>query len=107
MNGVGVKYGDTSDTHEPVDGIIVRRWCSKGTLIQGDVQMHNSHVAGIIGAMVEIAVRVGQCCQKRQAVVRGFCKEYQLQDDLTVLGHTIAVGVYPTTTIKLVLRLRH
>lgn len=59
VDAVGVEYGDTSDTHEPVDGIIVRRWCGKGTLIQWDVQMHNSHVAGMIRVMVQMPVRVG------------------------------------------------
>lgn len=107
VDGVGVKESDTSNTHEPVDGIVVRRWCGKGTAIQGDVQMHNGVVAGAIGVMVEMAVLVVQCCQRWQAAVRGFCQECQLQHDLTVLGHAVAVGVYPTTTIKLVLRLRH
>lgn len=107
VNRIGVKHGDTSDTHEPVDGIVVGRWCGKGTAIQGDVQMHNSAVAGAIGVMVEMAVLVVQCCQRRQAAVRVFCQECQLQHDLTVLRNAVAVGVYPTTTIKLVLRLRH
>lgn len=107
VNGFGVEHGDTSDAHEPVDGIVVGRWCGKGPAIQGDMQMHNSPAAGIIGVMVEMAVLMVQCCQRRQGLVRGFCQECQLEHDLTVLGHAVAVGVNPATIIELVLRLRH